>query len=360
MKYIRIYGLPSHQTPERTSGVDFVRIIQPLQHLNGYKDDEIQIETQIFQITDKTDWLEVCKNFDIIYFNYLNSPWGFAAMGAMARKLGRKIVMDLDDNLWGIREDNPAFSVYHTGSQALRDFTAICNEVDYMTTTNSYLKNMIINSTYKRAEKIKVFPNYIDLSLYQHQSPFKNTLNIQLMHHGSTTHFEDLSSQEFIKGIDMIMKEYPNVTVRFVGAFLPKLKELWGMRYETAYGDTDIYKWISEKYPKFMDEADIIVVPLEENSYTRCKSSIKWIETSAAKKPGVWQAVRQYQEVITGKNGLLAKSEGDWYTQIKRLIDNPELRRNMGEQAFADTKKDWQIQDHIKDYAEFFKMVIDK
>lgn len=360
MKKIKIFALPSHQTPDRTSGVDFARIIQPAKYLNGYTDEDVEFEVRQFDIDEKTDWMEICKDYDIIFFNYLNSPWGFAAMGAMARKFGTKIVMDLDDNLWAIRTDNPAHAAYHKGSDALRDFGSICNEVDNMIVTSGYLKNVVVNNTYKKHEKIKVIPNYVDLELYSHVSPFKDTEQIQLLHFGSTTHFEDLSNQEFLKGVDKIMNEYPNVSVRFVGAFLPKLKDMWGRRYETVYGDSDIYKWIREKFPTFMDEADILVVPLEENPYTRCKSAIKWLEASSAKIPGVWQDIRQYKEVITGENGLLARTADDWYKQIKSLIQDSRLRKRMGEQAYKDVEENWTIQGNIKEYADFFKSVLDK
>lgn len=358
MKKIKIFALPSHQTEERTSGVDFVRIIQPMKHLNGYKDEEVEFEVTQFDITQKTDWVSLAQTHDIFYLNYIANPWGFAAMGAMARKYGVKIVIDLDDSLWDVRPDNPAYSVYHKGSQALQDFTSICNEADYMTVTNSYLKNVVMNNTYKRAEKIAVFPNYVDLDLYSHRSEFKDDGKIKLLHFGSTTHFEDLSNQHFITGVNKIMKEYPNVSIKFVGAFLPKLKDLWGRRCETSYGDSDIYKWIKDHFPKFMDEADILVVPLEDNLYTRCKSFIKFVEASSAKIPGVWQNIRQYREVIDGTNGNLAMTADEWYAKIKRLIDDPELRKSMGEKAFRGVEKDLTIQGHVKDYAAFFKKVL--
>lgn len=358
-KHIRIYALPSHQTKERTSGVDFVRIIQPMTHLNGYSDNDISIECDVFDTDDKTDWLYVAKNYDIIYFNYLNSAWSFAAMGAMARHYKRTLIMDMDDSLWHLKDDNPAHAVYHKGSQALQDFTAICNEVDYITCTNSYLKNVIINNTRKYADKVKVFPNYIDLQKYSHVAQFKDNKQITLLHYGSTTHFIDLSNTEFIKGVDRIMKEYPNVTITFVGAFLPKLKLLWGQRINTVYGDSDIHKWIAEKFPMFMDQTDILICPLEDNPYTRCKSGIKFKEASSAKIPGVYQNMRQYQAVIDhGVNGYLAQSSDDWYKSLKSLIDDPNHRQSVGEAAYTTVKEGYQIQDHVADYATWIKQVM--
>jgi glycosyltransferase involved in cell wall biosynthesis len=700
MKKIRIFALPSHQTIDRTSGVDFARIIQPMQHLNGWKDDEVEFEVTMFDINETTDWLYVAKNYDIIYLNYIANSWGYAAMGAMARKHGVKLVLDVDDSLWNIRSDNSAYIAYHKGSEPLNHFTCICDDVDYMTCTNSYLKNVIVHNTHKKHDQIKVFPNYIDLDLYRFRPPFKDTAEIQLTHFGcfddkteiltengfrlfkdlkkekvatlnskgeleyqfpikyqkykfddeliyaegyqfnfavtpnhqlytktrggkygiktaedlykknyflkkdakwkglnqdyfkipgykkvkmndwlkffgfwlaegwttkskfkqksgnitncmqvgvgqlknngyleemqkllisfgfkiyvnkrqvrvcnkifweylkqfgeardkfipreiknlsskklkillewylkgdghievngrirattiskrlvddlteialkigwsanyykkeskdviiegrfipkerqqscyviaflrntgrknclhshvfpkhqskrhykgfvydvevfnhtlyvrrdgksmwsgnSTTHFTDLQEESFFKGVDRIMKDYPNVTFKTIGAFIPKYKHRWGQRYKHGFGDSDIYKWINDKFPTFMEETDILVVPLSDDTYNRCKSSIKWIEASSAGKPGVWQDIRQYSEVIDGKNGLLARTADEWYKQIKKLIDDKELRRSMGEKAFADVEKGWNIKRNIGEYALFFKSIL--
>ena len=157
------------------------------------------------------------------------------------------------------------------------------------------------------------------------------------------------------------MKKYPNVKFRSVGAFLPKLRNMWGLRYENPFGDQDIYKWITskDKFPKFMDEADFMLVPLVDDVYNRCKSEIKWLEASSAKIPGVWQDIRQYQDVITEENGFLAKNDSEWFNAIDKLIKDKELRRRMGEQTFHDVQEHT-IQGHIGKYAEWFKHILDK
>lgn len=365
MKKIKIYTFPTHGTHERTTGVDFVRMMQPMEALNGYKYGDYEFEVMVYDVKkhfedkDTHNWLKIAKNYDIIYLNYMPNAWGYAAMGAMARANNRKIVMDLDDSLWDLKPDNSAHAVYHKGSEALSNFTAMCNDVDYITCTNSYLKNVILNNTYKRAEKVKVFPNYVDLNFYKHRSSAKVEPQLTLLHYGSTTHFVDLQEQEFANGVDKIMQEYPNVKVKFVGAFIPDFKRRWGHRYENAFGHSDIYKWVDEKFPEFMDEADVIVVPLTNDKYNKCKSSIKFIETASAKKPGVWQKIRQYEEVIDGKNGFLARTADDWYQAIKKLTDDVELRREMGENAYKTVEKNWQMKDHLEDYAKFFIETLD-
>ncbi len=358
-KTIKIFSLPSHQSKDRTSGVDFARIIQPMKILNGYEDKDVKFEVEIFDINKEMNWQEVAKNFDIIYFNYILNPWGYAAMGAMARSHGVKLVLDLDDSLWHLNSDNPAYSVWKKGSDGINNFTCIANDVDELTVTNSYLKNVVITQTRQKSENIHAIDNYIDLeNSYNHRSPFKDTNNITLLHHGSTTHFIDLETEEFAKGIDKIMHEYPNVTLKTIGAWKPKFRQRWGERYITDYGHPDIYEWIHNKYPSFMDEADIMVTPLHKDVYTSCKSGIKYLENSAAGKPGVYQDMRQYQAYIkNGQNGYLASTEQEWYKAIKRLIDDKEHRRLVGQNAFK-TIENHTIQGNIGRYVDLFKKVL--
>lgn len=361
MKIIKIFSLPSHQTKTRTSGVDFTRIIQPSKHLNGYSDGEVEFKVNIYDIQEKNplDWLQVAQTHDIIFFNYLNNPWGYAALGAMARGHGVKIVLDMDDALWQLKSDNPAYETYQKGSQEIFNFTRICEDVDLITTTNDYLKHVIMNNTQKKPEHITVVDNLIDLDLYNFTPPFKDDGTINLVHHGSTTHFNDLLEPNFVKGIDKIMSEFPNVTLQFVGAFIPRYRERWGSRYTNSYGHPDIYKWINGKYREYMLGADIMITPLTEDIYNRAKSGIKFLENSAAGKPGVYQNMGQYRKYVEpGVNGYLASTDSDWYQAIKSMVLDTKLRQKIGQQAFK-TVQDHTIQKNVNQYAQLFKKLVE-
>lgn len=358
---IKILAMPGHITDKGMTGVDYARVVGPMEALGKHKDFEVDILTPEKDAKSTVvTWLKRAKKYDIFVLNYNNNPTGFAAMACMAQKEGKKIVCDLDDSLWNIKSDNTAYEAFKKGSDGLRVVSAILRESDYVTCTNSYLKNVICHNTNKKHDKVKVFPNYIDLDLYKYPVGSKDERNITIMHFGSTSHFQDLQDENFNKGMDMIMGEYPNVTFRTIGALIPGYKHRWGSRYSHGYGAPDLYTWVKDKYPVFMKEADIIVTPLEDDIYTRCKSSIKFIEASAAKKPGVWQNIRQYRDVVDGENGFLAKTATEWHDAMKKLIDSYELRVEMGEKAYETIKKDWQLKDHVEDYANFYKEILDK
>jgi len=202
-------------------------------------------------------------------------------------------------------------------------------------------------------------PNQVDLTRYDHISPPRDKHDIVLYHYGSTSHFEDLLDPEFTKGIDKVFDAYPNARIRMVGAMIPELKNRWGMRYEHAFGHQDVYTWIADRFRTYIDDADIMVVPLLDQIYNRCKSDIKFLETASAKKAGVWAMVRPYTETIeNGKTGFLAQRAEDWFGHIKTLIEDKEKRREIGENAYRYIKANRQIQDHVKEYADFFKKIL--
>jgi len=359
-KVIRIFGMPSHSYVDRVSGVDFVRIIQPMKALDGYKDEDTEFKVTVYNHAENEsfDWRDVCADNDIIYFNYTTNDVGYAVMGTMAQKYKCKLVCDVDDDIFNIMPGNPAYDGFKKGTWGLTVFTTILNDVSYVTCTNNHLRHSLQFNTKKYGDKIAVFPNYIDLSLYKHRSPFKDTDTYTALHFGSSTHHQDLYSPPFEKAINRIMYEYPNFTIKTIGAFIPSYRMKWGKRYQQGFGDTDLMKWI-KMMPEHLDDADFMVVPLVNNTYNLSKSGIKYLEASSYKIPGVWQDLRQYREIIKdGVNGYLASTEEEWYTKIKSLLENTKLRKTMGGKAFETVEKDHQIQNQMKSYASFFKRVL--
>ena len=360
MRTIKVYAYPTHQAKDRTSGVDYARVLLPMSKVNGYQDKDVKIEVTTMDIfkEPQDNWLDIAKEFDIVFLNYLVTDWPYAYMAAPVHGNGKKIILDIDDALWNVRNDNVVY-------EQLRELkggvilSAIVDDVDYVTTTSGYLRNVIVKNSYKHHEKIKVAGNMIDLDLYNHVTQAKDTGTITLMHFGSTTHFRDLLIPAFVEGVDRIMKDYPNVIFKTVGAFIPELRYRWGQRYVNTFGDRDIYVWVKEKFPAFMDEADIMVVPLEDDIYNRCKSDIKWIEASSAAKPGVWSDTRPYTETIDGTNGFLAKTADDWYENIKKLIDSKELRQKIGMNAYNQVVAERQMKNNIEPYVNLFKEALD-
>lgn len=362
MKTIKIFSFPSHSPRDHVSGVDYPRVIQPMRFLDNYTDGEVTFKVTPWDGQPLTikEWGHICKTIDIVYLNYTLNAGMFASMGLMAEMNKVKVVMDLDDALWYINKDNTVYDSYKKGGIGIATITDIVNAVDYMTCTNNFLRNVISDNTKKPPSKIEVFPNTVDLKLYNQVPEFKDTPGINIVHYGSSSHYTDLSDPVFVEGIDRIMQDYPNVSLLTVGSFFGKFKMKWGRRYNEEFGALNFMEWAKKRFPEVMAQTDIFVAPLTLNSvYNRCKSSIKFAEVSTAKKPGCWANIRQYQEVIKpGTNGFLCATADDWYKNIKILCDDISLRKRMGEEAYKTTLDGWQTKQFVSKYASFFKRVL--
>lgn len=361
MKTIKIFGLPSHQTEERTSGVDFARVIQPMKHLNGYVYKGYKFKVDLYDIfkQKETNWQDVSEKYDAVFMNYTAIDWAYAAMGAFVHGKGKKIIFDLDDALWHINPDNIAHDALKKVNGGFIT-TQMIRDVDGVVTTNSYLRNVIHKETGKSYDLMTVIPNAVDFELYNHKSPAKDSHTITLYHYGSTSHFNDLLRSDFVEGVTRIFADYPNVVFKATGANIPKLKARWGERYSYGWGDSDIYRWVKNKFPGYMDEADIMVVPLSDNLYNRCKSSVKFLESATAMKPGVFSRIRPYEEhVRDGETGYLASSAQEWYDALKRLIDSKEERQRIGMNAYNEVKFNHTIERRLDSYADFILRILE-
>lgn len=358
---IKIFAFPTHCTKTTTPGVDYVRMILPMQELAKNPNFYIEVYKNDKEVPyNWQDWQRIAEEFDILYINYLTLPWDFSLVGMLFRKYGKKIVFDIDDLIWEIQQDNSSYSVYAPGSEGRAVVTDICREVDYITCTNNYLKNGIGSYVGKSLDKIKVFPNYIDLDLYNWKEPPIKKAKIRIGYFGSSSHFNDLAEKEFSAGLEKLMSEYPNVEIVTIGAMLASWKKKFGMRYMNDFGHQDLFTWI-KMFPDKIGEIDIFAVPLVDTTYCRAKSSIKFLEMSSTARPGCWQNIRQYQEVVqSGKNGFLCQFADEWYSSLKKLVDSEELRREMGQRAYQTVVDRWQMKDNIGKYVEFFTEIMKK
>lgn len=356
MKQIKIFAFPTHMTQDVTPGVDYVRMVLPMQELQ--KDPRFKVtifdNTKSKEELSQFDWREVAQEYDILYINYLTLPWDFALIGMLFRKYNKKIVFDIDDLIWEIQSDNSSYETYKPGSDGRAVVTDIVNEVDYVTVTNQFLKNALVSYTKKTHNKVKVMPNRIDLSVYKWRAKPVKKHTVRIGYFGSSSHFNDLANREFVDGLERLMKEYPNVELLTIGAMLQQFKRKFGMRYFNDFGHQDIFTWVN-MMPEKLGQVDLWAVPLVDNTYCRSKSSIKFLEMSSTGIPGCWQDIRQYQEVVEdGKNGFLCKRADDWYKSMKKLVESESLRKKMGKAALKTIEDGWQMKDNVKDYADFF------
>jgi hypothetical protein len=101
-------------------------------------------------------------------------------------------------------------------------------------------------------------------------------------------------------------------------------------------------------YARFYDTIDVSLIPLRNNRFNKLKSNLKLIESGFKKKACIVSNVHPYEPMLVhGKNCLVVKHKNDWYKNMTKLIDNPNMIEDLSEQLYLDC----QVQ-HIDRIAE--------
>ncbi len=214
---------------------------------------------------------------------------------------------------------------YGVGGEILAD-----PYVKIATTTTTFLADKL------RAlgKQVFIVPNRLseeDLSIIKKISSSKNNNPKPLTlayFSGSASHNKDFATiTEPLLGI---LGKYPDTRLAIHGPL--DLDSRFG-----AFGDrVKRTPYMSrEKHWANVARIDINLAPLEiGNPFCESKSELKFFEAGILGVPTVATATQTFQEAIRdGVDGFTATTEEDWMEKLVRLIEDPELRKNMGRKA---------------------------
>jgi glycosyltransferase involved in cell wall biosynthesis len=118
-------------------------------------------------------------------------------------------------------------------------------------------------------------------------------------------------------------------------------------------------------YAKVLDEADIVIAPLDNNEFNQKKSNLKQIECWTRKLPIICSDMSPYD--VDGRhmeNCILIPTKKNarkyWQKYLKKLILDEDLRKKLGEQLYEDFKDKYNLEIVTNSRAEFYKSIIDK
>jgi glycosyltransferase involved in cell wall biosynthesis len=110
--------------------------------------------------------------------------------------------------------------------------------------------------------------------------------------------------------------------------------------YDRAFFDalTTPYKFFEplcpiQRYHELIGEADIALLPLAPTRFNEHKSDLKFIECAAHGVVSLASPTVYEQSIIDGETGLIYRGPGHLVVQLERLLDDPDLRRRLGENS---------------------------
>jgi len=74
------------------------------------------------------------------------------------------------------------------------------------------------------------------------------------------------------------------------------------------------------------------LIPLKDTEFNRAKSNLKMLEMGAFGLPVIVSDVEPYRDFSKHGKNCLVVGKREWYKAIRKLIENPELRKDLGNQ----------------------------
>lgn len=311
----------------------------------------------------------------------------------MAQKMGKPVVLEMDDLMTEIPEWNAAHDFYKHKKDKIVNFI---QKVDACTVSTEYLKE--VNSGLN--PNIFMLPNSMDfeqLASYRRKQPeyfhrhlvFKNPQSLisrakvqdvlpraevlkklqgrlKIMWWGSPTHSQDLNVID--KTLATLAHEYPDLlvlkfgccTAEFLDHMKGNLEQLIIMDPVQVHNFHGALQAVAELGPT------ISVCPIVDLPFNRAKSNLKVIESFSMKMAVVASKVENYTKTIThGVNGYLSdnriNADGiaeDWYKNIKLLIQDPVEREYISENGHTTGYKEYNMATNAKLWMDAYTTIL--
>ncbi|HIE57041.1 MAG TPA: glycosyltransferase, partial [Anaerolineales bacterium] len=270
----------------------------------------------------------------------------FSEVLRLAREQNKPIVYEIDDWVWGLPEDHPAYPLH------IEQFVAVLlgvYEADMILVSSAELKRLF--SPFH--PKICTVPNGLPDSLWQLREPPEADADapVTIGYMGTATHLADLES--IAPALLTVLEARENVSLRIWGCPLPDILRSHP-RVESVSTEITSYRQFAAYFSE--QQADFWIAPLLDNEFNRAKSPIKFWEYTATGAPGVYQNIPPYTEIVVNdQNGLLASTPDDWVTACLHLIDHPQERYRMAMRAHETLKSQGMLSSLIPIWEQCFR-----
>jgi len=281
-----------------------------------------------------TMWVAVRRGFDVIHAH--NPPDFLVMIGAFWRLFRKKFVFDQHDlapNMYLSRFTEPGNKFLHNVLLLFERLS--CRWADHVIATNDSHKRLNIERAGVPESHITVIRNGPEP---WHLHEFEPDRSLR----GGAAHvfgYVGMMGQQdgidyLLRSLDILQHEVNRSDWRciLIGKG-PAMESLQQLARELGIADHVLFTgWVDyEQVPRYLAATDICVVPDPSNEYNDHSTIVKVMEYMAQAKPVVAFDLPEHR-VTAGDTALYARAndERDFARQILRLMDDAELRCELG------------------------------
>jgi glycosyltransferase involved in cell wall biosynthesis len=282
------------------------------------------------------------KDYDVIFIQREAFMTSSVYFEKKLKKSGKKIVYDFDDAVWlpNVSEGNKKYEWLKNPDKT----SQLISLSDLVFAGNAFLAEY----AKKFNARVEVVPTTINTDYHIRKAPERQDERICIGWTGSHT-----TIQHFEHAVPL----------------LKRLKEKFGDKIyfkvigDSAYENEELgikgYPWKLKTEIADLSEIDIGIMPLSDDDWARGKCGLKGLQYMSLEIPCVMSAVGVNSEIVAdGVNGFLAKTEDEWFGKISTLIENDELRKQIGREARKTVIEKYSVNSQKERYLEFLKKLL--
>jgi glycosyltransferase involved in cell wall biosynthesis len=254
------------------------------------------------------------RDYDIVFIQREAFMTGSTYFENRFKKAGPKIVFDFDDSIWlqNISDANRIFAFLKDASKTSK----IIAIADLIFAGNQYLANYSAQFN----SNVVIIPTTIDTAKYKPEKGSRDPDKVTIGWSGSIT-----TIQHF----------------KFAIPFLEKIKEKYGDRVEIKVIGDGNYKneklgvkgidWNKDTELIELNSFDIGIMPLPDDEWAKGKCGLKGLQYMGLEIPTIMSPVGVNSDIVRdGVNGYLASTDVEWIQKVSMLVENAELRSQIG------------------------------
>ena len=285
------------------------------------------------------------RHYDLVYCFMYVTPIGTSLFERLTRRLGRRLVYDIEDNvligqaLKG-KFPNPVLRLLKGSGKA----KYLVRQSDHVITSSPFLNETCLETNAKRT--CTYISSSVDTDRFLPANRFTNETTVVI---GWTGTFSSSVYLDLLRPVFQELAKRRTFRLRVIGNF----------DYSLDGVDLEVIRWKAATEVEDLQAIDIGVYPLPLEEWVTGKSGLKAIQYMAFGIPCVATNVGTTPMLIRdGENGLLVRTEGDWLSALERLLDEPELRRRLGQQARKDAVEKYSTRAVARDYRRVLASVM--
>ncbi len=257
------------------------------------------------------------RTHDGVYVFMWVTPIGSSFFERLARTLARRMIYDIEDNiaLKQVSEVNALSGFLRGTAKTL----FLVRNADHVISSSPFLNDWCLTQNLVR--RCTYISSSVDTDRFV---PVNRYANDGVTTIGWTGTFSSRPYLDLLRGVFQELARTHRFRLRVIGNF----------DYELPGVDLEVLRWSEPTEVRDLQGIDIGIYPLPDDDWVTGKSGLKAIQYMAFGIPTVATNVGTTPRIVRHMhNGMLVHSEQDWLDALRRLLDDPELRRSLGRAA---------------------------